>query len=178
MWPSCQALDRLCAIVGAYAIQQAHDRVATCRQVLWCIPHADATRIFAQRYVPHVMQLILDTPMVAYPCQELRRLGLCEGETGDAMHDFDGRVALAGDFTAEAEPLFQTRPLVKYGQDRGALQGAAFDPAAILLNRAGGSGCGGGGGGCRAARGGKKCEPWPRTPSPPQCLLPNWAGCP
>ena len=78
------------------------------------------TGILPHRFVPYIMELILNRPMATDQLQQMRGIGLFFRKTGDATNDLLSRLAMLGDGARHAKTLFQTLPRFKTGQDRSA----------------------------------------------------------
>jgi len=93
--------------------------------------------IFAERYVAHPMQAILDAPMATPMTKQKRRVAPPMRKAADGVLDFDRRAAFAVGRTFETANLGQTGPIEMPGQPHAGLQMSLNRAAMPLGCRAG-----------------------------------------
>lgn len=102
-----------------------------------CVPLADAAGIFAQRYVTHVEQPVLDPPMASPDRKQAFGIGPGAWHTGHRILRLVATLAVAPHDAVNAADLGQAGPIVVARQSRAGLKMTMFSSAVALAAAAG-----------------------------------------
>jgi len=110
--------------------------VAQCGERLWRVTGVGTRLILPPGNIAHVVQTVLDTPMLARQVQQTCGVGLVGAQAGDGIDRLVGCLAANDALAGQAAHLGEAAPGRRQvcGDAGGDLQAAGLDPAMAFLD--------------------------------------------
>jgi hypothetical protein len=96
-------------------------------------PARHPARILAKGVVPHPVQAVLDSPVVARQIQQRRRVGPFRREAGDRVRGFEGFDAVDDAGSLNSANLFRARPVEIIAKPLGSQKSPVFDAVGVFV---------------------------------------------
>lgn len=122
------------ASVAGTAPAQTESHVAEQGVVVWRLAFADAAGIFAEGYIPDVVQPVLDVPMRADQVRQALRRCVAAWKAGDVVFDFAAVLGGESPLTRDSDDLPQARPVGQARQVGAGLDQAHFQTAVAFVD--------------------------------------------
>ena len=121
--------------VRRHAREPVNGGIPQRRQHLRGVARPHPAGVLAERHVPHVVQLVLDRPVVPHERPQAFRSRLVGGQAGDGVRHLHLDRPLHPPLAPPFDPLFQPRPLRPGGEDGRGPQRPHFPPSVPLVHR-------------------------------------------
>lgn len=119
------------------ALQQMHTAIPDCRPNLRGIALAHPAAVLPHSLVPHLVQSVLDAPVLPRPTQQFAGRAAVPSQAGYAVDHFDLRLVLQHPHPLQLKDLADIRPVQVVVQSRCARQRPDLLAAVPLVHRAG-----------------------------------------